>query len=42
MNKIAWKRVIDIVITILTAIAATIGTQACTGQTTQLTALLGL
>ncbi len=29
MNKNVWKRVIDIVITILTAIAATLGTQSC-------------
>ncbi len=29
MNKNVWKRVIDIVITILTAIAATMTTQSC-------------
>ena len=32
MNKTIWKRLLDIAITILTAIAATLGTTSCLGQ----------
>ena len=42
MTKSAYKRIIDIVITVLTAIAATLGTTSCMGYHTPLTAMLGL
>ena len=32
MKKIVWKKILDIVITVLTAIAATLGTTSCLGH----------
>ena len=42
MSKNTAKRLIDVLITILTAIAATLGTASCMGYHTPLTAWLGI
>ena len=42
MSKKTIKRILDILITILTAIAATFGTVSCMGHQTPLTSWLGI